>query len=50
MKCDYCEFAIECRDPSQLLGGCDIDGVDDFGNGFVNDDDCLTDDNDILLD
>ena len=33
MKCDFCEFARECTDPAQFGGGCDIDGVDDFGCG-----------------
>ena len=31
MKCECCEFARECTDPAQNGGGCDIDGVDDFG-------------------
>lgn len=31
MKCEYCEYACGCGDPAQFGGGCDIDGVDDFG-------------------
>lgn len=39
MKCDFCEFARECTDPAQFGGGCDIDGVDDFGCDSGNDGD-----------
>ena len=38
MKCEYCEFARECTDPAQNGGGCDIDGVDDFGCDSGHDD------------
>ena len=39
MECEFCEFARECKDPAQYGGGCDIDGVDEFGCGTVNEDD-----------
>ena len=35
----FCEFARECKDPAQNSGGCDIDGADDFGCGYVCEDD-----------
>ena len=38
MKCEFCDFARECKDPSCLGGGCDIDGTDDFGCGFSEED------------
>lgn len=38
MKCECCELARECKDPAQYGGGCDIDGVDDFGCGTSDDD------------
>ena len=38
MKCEFCEFACECKDPAQYGGGCDIDGADDFGCGTSGDD------------
>jgi len=38
MKCEFCEIARECKDPAQYSGGCDIDGVDDFGCGTSDDD------------
>lgn len=37
MKCEFCELARDCLDPAQDFGGCDIDGVDDFGCGFFED-------------
>ena len=39
MRCDSCEFWRECTDPAQFGGGCDIDGVDDFGCDSGNDGD-----------
>ena len=36
MKCAFCELARECKDPAQYGGGCDIDGVDDFGRGTAD--------------
>ena len=36
MKCEFCEFASECKDPARYGGGCDIDGVDDFGCGTAD--------------
>jgi len=31
MKCENCEVAHICQDPARFSGGCDMDGVDDFG-------------------
>lgn len=38
MKCEFCELARDCKDPAQSGGGCDMDGVDDFGAGNYHDD------------
>lgn len=31
MRCECCEVALDCTDPAQRGGGCDMDGADDFG-------------------
>lgn len=33
MLCINCECAMDCLDPDRFGGGCDMDGVDDFGRG-----------------
>lgn len=37
MKCANCGLANVCRNPARFNGGCDIDGADDFGCGFLDD-------------
>ena len=37
MRCFNCPDAPWCRSTARNGGGCDMDGVDDFGCGFFED-------------
>ena len=49
MKCNNCPVWLDCRDPAQNSGGCDMDGVDDFGCDSNPDEEDCPDEDDWML-